>query len=645
MSLSLVILAASLTLGQNPTVNPETGLVRDVQPRIEPPVVTPRPAPEVNSPSTTAPRGMTPPPQPTPSPTGSMAPGRTPLRRPGVDVMTPQPPTTGTPSGAASGPQTPRPTTAARTPGELYPLSFATESLELSQVLKTALNHNLDLRSTAFDVAISEKNIMVALGAYDVFMTGSLYASKAETPQRGSQIAFNLGQTQLGGSVGFERKLETGGTINLTIGASRTLILQPLNILNSAAGTTNLGSYSVAPTLTLTHPLLRNAGLRVNRADIDRARLATTRAEAGEALSAQTIVHDLILAYWDLLFASRDLDNKRRSASTTSEQYRRTQAEVSAGRKSQLDLDTIYQSMVARENDVVLAENTLLDRSLTLRTLMGQEFIDRQVLGIIPQTDPQAVALQQIDLNAKIKQALDGHPQLRQLQIGVASQRIDELVAANKRLPQLDFQFVFSPAGRSIDSRADLNNGLPAHPGSWGEAFKNFFNKPEEIRDKGLLADYSVRGQLNFQWDIQNRAPRATHERIILEIRRAEAQLRRAQQNIAMSVIRAVNAQRTAAARMTMTSEAVRLAQSNLRAEEARNRVGRSTSYDILFRQDELALAEFNALSAQIDYLRATVELQTQTGELLQSYGLELASRSARIAQEGQGGADPGRYK
>ena len=636
MSPSLVMLLAGLTVSQNPTLNPETGTVRDVQTRIEPPAVTPRPSPEVQSPSTTAPPGMAPPPRPQP---GSTMPGRTPLRRPGVDAMPESP---GAPPPAGTPPTRALET---RTPGELYPLSFATESLELSQVLKTALNNNLDLRSTAFDVAISEKNIMVALGAYDVFMTGQLYAAKAETPQRGSQLAFNLGQTQLGGSVGFERKLETGGTINLTLAASRTLFLQPLQIGNAAAGTTNLGSYVVAPTLTLSHPLLRNAGLRVNRADIDRARLATTRAEAGEMLSAQTIVHDLILAYWDLLFASRDLENKRRSASTTAEQYRRTQAEVGAGRKSQLDLDTIYQSMVARENDVVLAENTLLDRSLTLRTLMGQEFIDRQVLGIIPQTDPQAIAPAPVDLNAKLKQALDYHPQLRQLQISVASQRIDELVAANKRLPQLDARFVFSPQGRSIDTRADPSTGVPARPGGWGEAFQNFFNKSGEIRDNGLLADYSVRGELNFNWDIQNRAPKATHERIVLEMRRADAQLRRSQQNVAMSVIRAVNSQRTASARMTMTTEAVRLAQSNLRAEEARNRVGRSTSYDILFRQDELALAEFNALNAQIDYLRATVELQTLTGELLQSYGLELASRSARIAQDAQSGADPGRYK
>lgn len=638
MLFQLATLLAGLTVSQNPTINPETGTVNDVQTRSQPPVVTPRPSPDVQSPSTTASPGMTPP-RPTESLTTSTVPGRTPLRRPG-DVA-PTPPTTGTTPGA---PQTPLPADT-RTPAEVYPLSFATESLELSQVLKTALDNNLDLRSAAFDVAISEKNIMVALGAYDVFMTGSMFVSKALTPQRGSQIAFNLGQKQLGGSVGFERKLETGGTVNLTVNASRTLLIQPLNPYNAAAGTTNLGVYLVAPTLTLTHPLLRNAGLKVNRADIDRAKLATTRAEAGETLSAQQIVHDLILAYWDLLFASRDLDNKRRSATTTSEQHRRTQAEVSAGRKSQLDLDTIYQSLVARENDVVLAENVLLDRSLTLRTLMGQDFTDRKVLGIIPQTDPQALAVSPVDVNAKVKRALEFHPQLRQLEISIASQRIDELVAANKRLPQLDSRLTFSPQGRAIDARADAAAGKPAITANWGTAFQNFFNKREDIDEKGVLADYNVRLDLTLSWDIQNRAPKATHERIVLEMRRAEAQLRRNRQNIAAAVIRAVNAQRTAGARMTISAESVRLAESNLRAEEARSRVGRSTSYDVLFRQDELAIANFNALSAQIDYLRATVDLQMYTGELLPSYGLELASRAARISQDDQSKADPNRYK
>jgi hypothetical protein len=44
VTLQLATLLATLTVSQNPTINPETGTVRDVQTRIEPPVVTPRPS-------------------------------------------------------------------------------------------------------------------------------------------------------------------------------------------------------------------------------------------------------------------------------------------------------------------------------------------------------------------------------------------------------------------------------------------------------------------------------------------------------------------------------------------------------------------------------------------------------------------------
>jgi hypothetical protein len=112
----LATLLAGLTVSQNPTINPETGTVNDVQTRIQPPVVTPRPSPDVQSPSTTASPGINPP-RPTESLTNSTAPGRTPLRRPG-DV-TPTPPTPGTTTGAPqTGPQTPLPADT-RTPNEV----------------------------------------------------------------------------------------------------------------------------------------------------------------------------------------------------------------------------------------------------------------------------------------------------------------------------------------------------------------------------------------------------------------------------------------------------------------------------------------------------------------------------------------------
>ncbi|HFE44976.1 MAG TPA: hypothetical protein ENJ18_05695, partial [Nannocystis exedens] len=176
----------------------------------------------------------------------------------------------------------------------------------------------------------------------------------------------------------------------------------------------------------------------------------------------------------------------------------------------------------------------------------------------------------------------------------------------------------------SIDLTSNEQAGVPGEKGTWGAAFGNFFNS--EIADNGLLADWSISGQLNLTWDVQNRAPKANHQRALLELRKAENSLKTTQRTISTSVVRSASSLRTAAKRMEVTAFSVDLAEENLKAEKSRLNVGRSTSYDVLFRMDELAISEANALRAQIDYLQALTELQTLTGELLPSYGIELVA-------------------
>ena len=503
---------------------------------------------------------------------------------------------------------------------------FETEQLALSDVLKVALETNVDLANNAYDVAISEANIMAAVGAYDLFITAGLTGSLNETPQRGSAIVFSTGERSIGGSAGFQRKLETGGTVTFNVGFTRSLRNQPKNFFNAAAGTTTLGSYGVAPSLTLNQPLLKGAGLRVNRADIDRAKIAKTQTEAVRMTTAQNVVHDIILAYWEVLYAQRDLENKQRSAGLAAEQLERTRAEIAAGRRSPLDGRSLEQTLAMRESDVLLSENALLERSLNLRALLGQDIVDRDVLGIAAVTDPQILEARPIDMRAEIRQALETNPQIRQIQLSLASRRVDELVAANQRLPQLDVQGTLSPQGRSIDQVSNDQAGIPGVKGTWSAAFGNFFN--DQVSQNGLLADWSVSGQLNLTWDVQNRTPKANHQRALLELRKAENDLKATQRNISTSVIRSASTLRTSSKRMEVTAFSVDLAEENLKAEKARYAVGRSTSYDVLFRMDELAVAEANALRAQIDYLQALTELQTLTGELLPSYGIELVANN-----------------
>ena len=151
------------------------------------------------------------------------------------------------------------------------------------------------------------------------------------------------------------------------------------------------------------------------------------------------------------------------------------------------------------------------------------------------------------------------NPEIRRLELALSSKRIDELEAANQRLPQLNFTGSFTPQGRSVDTLPNEQTGEAGSQGSWGEAFRNFFN--DDIQRDGLLADYTVSAALDLTWDIQNRVARGNHQRIQLEMRQAESSLKQMRQTVSASVIRATNSLRTASKRVQVAELSVELAQ------------------------------------------------------------------------------------
>ena len=512
--------------------------------------------------------------------------------------------------------------------GDEGELPYDTEPLQLSEVLQIAIDENLELQNRVVAIEISEAQVLAATGAFDVVITAGISAQIQRSKPRGSAFIFSTGSRSLAGYFGVMRPLETGGRISLDVNVSRTLTDQPISFINPAAGSATLAQYQIRPTLTFQHPLLRGMGLKVNRAQIDRAKLARSSAEADELVTAQNLVRDIISAYWDVLAAQRDLENRRQSVQLAKEQLARTEAQVRAGRLAAVEAKAVEQSLAQRETDVLLAENLLLDTSLRLRTLMGQEFAGREVLGVEAATDPvESINPEPIDVQAEIDRALAANPAVRQLEIALASRRIDEIEAANQRLPQLDFTGTFAPLGRSVDTRPDEQTGEAGSTGSWGEAFRNFGT--DNVAEDGLFAEYTVTGALDFTWSVQNRTAKGNHQRVLAEIRQAELNLKSVRQSTATQVISASNKLRSAAKQIELARISIELAEQNLAAEQARFDVGRSTNYDVLFRIDELLTAQTTLLRAGLDYLRAKAELQALTGEILPAYGLDLPSGAA----------------
>ena len=506
---------------------------------------------------------------------------------------------------------------------------FDLEPLMLSQVLERSLDTNLELRARVIDVEVSERQVLAGLGAYDLLLTAGVRASLSKVTPRGSAFVFQTGAENFGAYLGFTRPLETGGNVSLQLDFDRTLTTQPQNFFGAAAassGTIQLAEYVVSPRLTVSHPLLRGLGLKVNRTNIDRARLAASQARANEHLVAQQTVRDVVRAYWDVLYAIRDLENRHKAVELAQEQLELTTAQVAAGRLSAVEAKAVEQSLAVRENEVIIAEDSLLTASISLRTLMGESLTGDTVLGINPTTAPDYFEPRAIDVDEEIARALANNPQARQLELALASSRIDELEAANQRLPQLDFSGSFSSRGRSVDTAAIPESGTPAAQGSWSEAFSNFIN--DDVRGDGLLADFTISGNLDLQWDIRNRTAKANHARVRAQVALAEVNLEQTRQGIASQVIQAARSMRSALKRIEVSDISVELSEANLDAEQARFQVGRSTNYDVLSRIDELNRARQDALNARLDYVRGLLEIQTLNGEILPAYGMALADRA-----------------
>src|SRR5262249_7535962 len=93
---------------------------------------------------------------------------------------------------------------------------------------------------------------------------------------------------------------------------------------------------------------------------------------------------------------------------------------------------------------------------------------------------------------------------------------------------------------------------------------------------------------------------------------------------VSAAVLRAVAAAEVARRRVEVLARSTDAATLDLAAERARFEVGRSTNFDVLRRQDELASAQLSQARAKVDQLTAIAQLEALTGEILARHGVRL---------------------
>jgi outer membrane protein len=395
-------------------------------------------------------------------------------------------------------------------------------------------------------------------------------------------------------TVDAQTNLVTGGNLDLNYSPAYTNVNPAVaqGFLFNPAWTGGLA-------MTLTQPLLRNAGLDVNKTFI---RIAQNNAAVEEHVFRDrvlTVLATVEQTYWELVFANENLKVAEAALKAAQNLLAENRAKAKAGVMSIVDVLQAEAAVASRVEQILIAEKSIRDQEDQLRRLLnpGENEL-REDLRLTPQ-DPPAVALQPISLQEAIDIAIERRPEIVQAKKNVDSSELNTNFAKNQLLPTLSFQGTLGLAGLGGNLGSSVNSNFSG----------DFYNY-----GAGLVLSYPL----------GNRSAWSTYNKRQMEGRNAQVSLVSVRQQIIVGVREAVRRVQTDFKRIETTRSARIMAEKQLQAEQERLKVGLSTTRFVLEFQRDLATAQGNELRAIVDYNKSLSNLERHKATTLDRYNLEI---------------------
>jgi len=455
--------------------------------------------------------------------------------------------------------------------------------LSLAECVQRALQHNYAIRYEGYNPAISQTQLVEAEAAFDAeFFLDWTYDQRDRAVF--SQLQTSKSDTRsLQG--GFRQLLPTGMQVSTGLSQQRTASDFQFQTLNPAFDS----GFNVA----FTQPLLRNFGLDVNRAQINIRRAQLDVAHEKFVQTVRDRLLDVETAYWRVM-------QVRRTAAILAEQVAQNRGtylnmiERQAHDATEVELANSESRWRTRQVQYQEAVKLIRDAEDLLKNLINDpEFLLSEDIEIIPTETPFAAALS-LDQLAAVRLALEKRSEIRQARRSIDEARIGTAYAKNQTLPQLDLTFQYDVGG--IGNTAD-----------------NSFDNLTTNR----FISYTVKVQ--FAYPFGNRARRAAYLRANLQESQAVVALHQTTDTVVQEVNAAVRTLTVRYAQLPPQLQALRAAERNLRALQARaQRVDPTYLETELSALEQVLNARRTLLQVVTDYNIGIVELEKAKGTLLE---------------------------
>src|SRR5438128_1694839 len=292
----------------------------------------------------------------------------------------------------------------ARTPRALPEATAEGMRLSLSEAVALAVANNQDLNVSVYTSEASRYVLFSNMGIFDPLAEASLVRSHAEQPAATQLSGAQVNQSDTTDfSTRVTQLAPTGGTFSLGISANRASTNSTFFFVNP--------SYTTGLTLSLTQPLLRNFGrdtttwlIRTSRNDRDASYQTFVR-------SVQGTVNAVEQAYWDLVYALRNLEVKKEALRIAQDLNRITRIKIDVGSLAPIEITQTEVGIATAEQDIITAEGLIGDAQDRLKRQLTMDPA-RWSTPIIP-TDQVRGEDVQIQIEEGTKEALSRRPEIQ----------------------------------------------------------------------------------------------------------------------------------------------------------------------------------------------------------------------------------------
>ncbi|MCX5885106.1 MAG: TolC family protein [Proteobacteria bacterium] len=487
-------------------------------------------------------------------------------------------------------------------------------ALSLKSLTILALKNNLDIAVESYNPQSRAEDIVQAWAPFDTTLK-TQYKKDRSVTQTGTVLAgaTDLKQENYTYDLSLTKKFLTG---------TETIFTYTMKESKSNATFASFyPQYNANWLLSLTQPLLKDFGLKVQKSQI---RIASLNKGISDEQFKQTVIdilNSVQTNYWNLFFRIKDLEAKERSLERAKDFLKNTKLRIQAGALAPIEVYQAEAEVATREQQVIVAKFAVKTVEDNLKKALNIYEKDEYLnLEIVPAEEPKT------DIEAPpfpdtYKIAIEKRPDYLQAKTDIEAKNIQVTYTKNQLFPRLDIIASVGTSGLSGQPQP-----LPEFMGGTGEAATSPYTGSAKDAfahlDDGDFYTYTI--GLKLEFPLENHNAKSQFSKAKIETAKALTNLKNIENTIINEVKQAIRDVDTSKELIRATQSSLKSAQEKLKAEQKKYDVGLSTIFDLLQYQSDLATAESNYALALSEYNKSLSNLAKVKGTLLEENDLTL---------------------